>query len=94
MKEPNTVVRKLLLTEKGTRVSETSNQYLFRVDPSANKIDVKRSVEALFKVRVTNVNTLNRKGKKKRERTMHFGSTSAWKRAIVTLQKDDSIDLT
>ena len=81
------------MTEKGTRLSEEQNQYLFRVAMDANKIEIKRAVEALFNVRVMAVNTMRRKGKKKRERTANFGTTAAWKRAVVTVHADDSINL-
>ena len=94
MKEARNIIRGMLLTEKGTHLSEKDNQYLFRVDPTANKIDIKRAVEEAFGVHVTKVNTMNRSGKKKRERTMQFGRTAGWKRAVVTLRQGDSIDLT
>jgi ribosomal protein L23 len=50
-------------------------------------------VEALFNVRVMAVNTMRRKGKKKRQRTANFGTTASWKRAVVTLHKEDNINL-
>ena len=87
------VIKKVLLTEKGTTLSEEQNKYLFRVALDANKVEIKRAVEELFNVRVMAVNTMRRKGKKKRQRTAHFGTTSAWKRAVVTLHEDDSINL-
>ena len=93
MKQASDLVKQVLLTEKGTRLSEEHNQYLFRVDMNANKIEIKRAVEALFNVRVMAVNTMRRKGKKKRERTANFGTTAAWKRAVVTVHADDSINL-
>ena len=94
MRSVTRLIKRMQLTEKGTRLTELSNQYLFQVEPSANKIEIRRAVEELFGVSVVRVNTLNRPGKKKRERTMNFGRTSAWKRAIVTLKEGDSIDLT
>jgi large subunit ribosomal protein L23 len=94
MKEARNIIRGLLITEKGTALTERDNQYLFKVDGAANKIDIKRAVEEAFNVHVTKVNTMNRAGKKKRERTMSFGRTSGWKRAVVTLREGDSIDLT
>ena len=94
MKETHNIIRGLLVTEKGTQLMEQGNQYLFKVDRDANKIDIKRAVEEAFGVHVTKVNTMNRAGKKKRERTMSFGRTSSWKRAVVTLRQGDSIDLT
>jgi large subunit ribosomal protein L23 len=94
MKEGRTIIRKLLLTEKGTHLTEKENQYLFRVDPSANKIEIKNAVEKIFNVKVTKVNTMNRLGKHKRQRSMNYGMTSAWKRAVVTLKDGEKIDLT
>jgi large subunit ribosomal protein L23 len=81
------------LTEKATALLE-KNQYFFEVASSANKIDVKRAVEELYKVSVVSVNTMRYAGKRKRERTVQYGRRSAWKRAVVTLKKGDSIDLT
>ena len=94
MKEGRTIIRKLLMTEKGTLLTERENQYLFRVDPSANKIEIKNAVEKIFNVKVTKVNTMNRRGKHKRLRSMSYGMTSAWKRAVVTLKEGEKIDLT
>ncbi|MCF7847372.1 MAG: 50S ribosomal protein L23 [Kiritimatiellales bacterium] len=93
MKNSYDVVKKILLTEKGTRLSEEQNKYLFRVDPKANKVEIRAAVEELFKVRVMAVNTMRRKGKKKRERTANYGMTAAWKRAVVTVHEDDKINL-
>ena len=93
MKSSADIIKKILLTEKGTRLSEEQNKYLFRVSTTANKVEIKRAVEELFNVRVMAVNTMRRKGKKKRERTAHFGTTAAWKRAVVTLHAEDSINL-
>jgi large subunit ribosomal protein L23 len=93
MKSSADLVKRILLTEKGTRLSEEQNKYLFRVDMNANKVEIKRAVEELFSVRVMAVNTMRRKGKKKRQRTAHYGTTAAWKRAVVTLHAEDSINL-
>ena len=94
MKEAHEVIQKLLLTEKGTGLTERANQYLFRVKSNANKLEIKRAVEQMFNVRVDKVNTMNRSGKLKRERSMQYGRTSAWKRAVVTLHEGETIDLT
>ncbi len=94
MKDTNSVIKQMLLSEKGTKMTESLNQYLFRVDRMANKIDIKGAVEKLFNVKVKTVHTMNRKGKKKRVRTMAYGKTPAWKRAVVTLQEGHKIDLT
>ena len=93
MKNSSDLINAVLLTEKGTRLSEEENKYLFQVSMTANKIEIKRAVEELFSVRVMAVNTMRRKGKKKRERTANYGTTAAWKRAVVTLHADDSINL-
>jgi len=83
--------RPLVLTEKGNRLRETENQYLFEVDRRANKIEIRKAVEKLFKVGVLEVNTLNVRGRIKRMgRT--FGKTQNWKKAIVTVKKGESID--
>ncbi|VGO15766.1 50S ribosomal protein L23 [Pontiella desulfatans] len=93
MKSSADVIKRILLTEKGTMLSELQNKYLFTVAMDANKVEIKRAVEELFNVRVMAVNTMRRKGKKKRQRTAHFGTTAASKRAVVTLHADDSINL-
>ena len=93
MKNSADIIKKVVLTEKGTRLSEEQNQYLFRVAKEANKMEIKQAVEALFNVRVMAVNTMRGKGKKKRQRTAQFGTTASWKRAVVTLHKEDSINL-
>ena len=93
MKSSSELIKQILLTEKGTYLTESENKYQFRVSMNANKVEIKRAIEELFSVRVTAVNTMRRKGKKKRERTASYGTTAAWKRAVVTLHVDDSINL-
>ncbi len=93
MRNSADVIKEVLLTEKGTRLTEEQNKYVFRVSRDANKVEIKRAVEELFNVRVMAVNTMSRKGKKKRQRTAQFGTTAAWKRAVVTLHAEDSINL-
>ncbi|HKL22764.1 MAG TPA: 50S ribosomal protein L23 [Tichowtungia sp.] len=92
MKDVYEVLDRALLTEKGTRLAEEENKYIFRVNPAANKLEIKQAVEELFNVKVISVNTMNRQGKKKRERTVAAGRTAAWKRAVVTLAEGDAID--
>jgi large subunit ribosomal protein L23 len=71
-----------------------ANVYTFEVAPSANKIQIKHAVEEIFGVRVTNVNTLNRAGKRKRNRrTGTWGSRPNQKRAVVSLAAGDSIEI-
>jgi large subunit ribosomal protein L23 len=93
MKNSADVIKKILLTEKGTQLSEEQNKYLFKVAKEANKMEIKKAVEELFNVRVMAVNTMRRKGKKKRTRTAQSGITASWKRAVVSLHKEDSINL-
>ncbi len=85
------IKRPLILTEKGSNLRDAHNQYLFEVDLRANKIEIRDAVETLFDVTVTEVNTLIVRGRMKR---MGRGTakTRNWKKAIVTLSSDDSID--
>jgi large subunit ribosomal protein L23 len=86
------IVRRPVITEKSTAASE-HNKVIFQVAPDATKPQIKAAVEALFKVKVKAVNTLNRKGKNKRFRGIP-GRTSGYKRAIVTLVEGRMIDVT
>lgn len=70
------------------------NQYTVVADPRANKTQIRQAVQDLFKVKVTKVNTLNVRGKIRRQRTKQAGRTSNWKKAIVTLKDGDKIILT
>lgn len=94
MRPAELIIQRLNLTEKGAVLVEKQNQYLFKVGRDANKIEIKKAVEDLFKVTVENVNTLNRAGKPKRNRRGGMGYRPNWKRAIVTLKAGDKIDLT
>jgi len=85
-------IKGLHITEKGTQLAGQS-KYLFKVDPAANKLEIKKAVEDFFKVKVVKVNTMNYTGKKRRERTLHYGKKPDWKRAVVTLRAGDKIDL-
>ena len=92
MKDVYQVIQKVMLTEKGTRLSEAENKYIFNVNPAANKAEIKQAVEELFKVKVAAVNTMKRIGKGKRERTASAGRTAGSKRAVVTLAEGSKID--
>ena len=87
------IIQTVCLTEKATLLSETLNKYVFRVDPRANKIQIKQAVERLFNKSVIGVNTCNYTGKKKRERSAAYGRKAHWKKAIVTLKMGDKITL-
>ena len=93
MKDALAVIERILVTEKGTRLSSEENKYQFRVARSSNKPEIKRAVEAQFGVHVVRVNTMVRSGKQKRGRTWKAGRTPDWKRAIVTLKAGESIQL-
>ena len=86
------IIRSPVITEKSTLLSE-NNQVMFNVAKTATKPEIKKAVEALFEVKVSAVNTLNRKGKTKRFRGI-FGRQSDVKKAIVTLEEGQSIDVT
>jgi large subunit ribosomal protein L23 len=84
------VIKRPLITEKGMRGNEEQNTVVFQVDRNANKLMIKQAVEAVFQVKVLEVNTLNVRGKKKRVR-MREGSKPDWKKAYVTLREGDTI---
>ena len=88
------IVKTVRLTEKGTRQGDKYNQYTIVADPRANKTQIKQAVQELFKVKVTRVNTLNVRGKLRRQRTIQAGRAPNWKKAIVTLKQGDKIVLT
>ena len=88
------VIKTVRLTEKGTRQGEKYNQYTVVADPRANKTQIRQAVQELFKVKVTKVNTLNVRGKFRRQRTIQAGQAPNWKKAIVTLKDGDKINLT
>ena len=88
------IIKTVRLTEKGTKQSESFNQYTVVADPRANKTQIRTAVQELFKVKVIKVNTLNVRGKARRQRTAQSGTTSNWKKAVVTLKEGDKIVLT
>jgi len=94
MKDPANIIYDVQLTEKSSGLGEKENKYFFRVSPDANKIEIRKAVESLFRVSVSAVNTMNVLGKKKRVRTASYGKRPDWKRAIVTLKEGSKIDLT
>jgi|LSQX01.1.fsa_nt_gb large subunit ribosomal protein L23 len=83
-----------LVTEKSMRETGEANKYCFRVAPTANKIQIRKAVEAIFNVRVLSVNTMTVRGKARRRSYRHReGMTATWKKAIVTLAPGSSIDI-
>ncbi len=91
-REPRTIIRRALISEKGTRMRESKNGYLFEVARDANKIEIKRAIEAIFSVKVEAVHTLRVHGKPKRL-GRYEGRRNDWKKAIVTLKKGSTIEL-
>jgi large subunit ribosomal protein L23 len=90
MKLANEIIRALVRTEKST-TDEPKGKYLFIVSPDANKTEIKRAVEQMYKVKVANVNTLIRLGKMRRVRHQ-VGKTTDVKRAMVTLRAGQKIE--
>lgn len=88
--EPHQVIRRPLVTEKGTFLSERHNAYTFEVHPLATKHDIKAAVQSLWNVRVVDVRTQNRMGKPRRHRLI-LGQTRDWKKAVVKLHEEDRI---
>jgi len=88
------VIKTVRITEKGALLSDEHNQYTVVADKRANKVQIRQAVEELFKVKVLNVNTINVRGKARRQRTYQAGKSSDWKKAIVTLKEGDKIELT
>ena len=86
------IILRPIITEKSTLVKETGNQYVFEVLRSANKIEIRKAVERLFKVKVIDVHVQNMEGKKKRL-GRYAGKRSDWKKAIVKLSPKDKITI-
>ena len=91
--DPRDVILRPVVSEKSYALLD-EGIYTFIVDPGANKIEIRQAVETLFNVQVVKVNTLNRKGKRKRNRrSFTFGKRPDTKRAIVTLAEGQRIPL-
>jgi large subunit ribosomal protein L23 len=89
------IIIKPLITEKMTLVTEKSQRYGFIVDKKANKIEIKKAIDNLYKVNVEEINTMINPGKSKSRNTKSGfikGSTSAYKKAIVSLASGETID--
>ena len=93
MSDPRDVILRPVVSEKSYALLD-EGVYTFVVHPDANRIEIRNAIVEIFGVRVAKVNTLNRRGKRKRNRrSFGFGTRSNTKRAIVTLQAGDRIDL-
>ena len=80
-----------VISEKGTKLLE-DNKYVFKVSPTSGKVEIKKAVEELFKVKVYKVRTMWVKGKKKKWRGRVIGKTPNWKKAIVRLKEGETIE--
>lgn len=85
------ILRRPLITEKSTRLAQ-EGKYVFEVDRRATKAEIKQAVQSIFKVHVRRVNVLNVPGKLRRVR-QNRGYTAGWRKAIVSLQSGDRIEL-
>lgn len=85
------IIKRPLVTEKTNTQKEDSNQVTFEVDPRANRIEIQRAIEQIFKVKVIKTRTVNVKGKIKR-RGRILGKRKDWKKAIVTLMPGERIE--
>jgi large subunit ribosomal protein L23 len=92
MKDAYQIIERPLLTEKSMDQSAL-NKYTFRVAKDANKIEIADAIEQIFQVKVTKVNTLTVKGKKKRVGRFPQGKTADWKKAVVTVADGQTITL-
>ena len=86
------IIKTLVRTEKGTFL-EPERKYLFKVATNSNKIEIKKAIEEIYKVKVQDVNTSIVHGKLKRVR-QEQGSTTSWKKAVVTLKEGQKIEVT
>jgi large subunit ribosomal protein L23 len=91
MKLPEQIIKRPLLTEKGTLMSEVVNKVLFEVTMEANKIEIRKAVEKIYNVKVTSVHTQVVRGKLKRV-GRSIGRRPNWKKAIVSLAEGSAID--
>ena len=85
------IIKAPVITEKSEN-EKANGKYTFKVDPKANKLEIKEAIEKIFKVNVTSIRTLNVKPKKRRV-GRYYGLTNRTKKAIVTLQEGQTIDL-
>tara|TARA_Y100001970_G_C13728726_1_gene600388 strand:+ start:265 stop:582 length:318 start_codon:yes stop_codon:yes gene_type:complete len=100
MKHISNIILSPMLTEKSNSLTEQFNKYVFKVSLDANKLQIKKAVEQRFDVKVSKVSTVLVKGKSKNTTVKSGGHVirttgyrESWKKAIITLSKDDSINL-
>jgi large subunit ribosomal protein L23 len=89
MNDLHNIIKGPCLTEKATVVQEMQGTVVFKVDPRANKIEIRKAVEKLFDVKVASVKTVSMRGKQKRMGIKSLGRTSDWKKAYITLSEGE-----
>ena len=90
--EAHSIILRPVVTEKTNFSREKQNKVTFEVAPTANKSEIKKAIESLFKVKVTKVNTTTLPGKKRRF-GMSISQPARWKKAVATLKAGEKIDL-
>jgi len=85
------IIKAPIITEQSTQLIESQNRYTFKVEKSANKVEIKKAIEAIFNVKVLSVNTVNVLPKFKRM-GKYEGYKSAYKKAIVKITEGQKID--
>ncbi len=92
-----TIIKKPIITEKATGLSEAFNRFTFAVDRTANKIEIKKAVEKMYGVQITDVRTMNYGGGKPSTKYTNRGvveqPSKKWKKAVVTVADGETIDL-
>lgn len=91
-KDPRQIIRRPVVSEKMTLMRADANSYVFVVAKDANKIEIAKAVEEIFEVKVAKVRTLNYNGKTRRVR-FRAGSRADWKKAVVTLEGEQTIEV-
>jgi large subunit ribosomal protein L23 len=91
MRNIHTIIKKPLFTEKGAKLKETENKVLVEVAKDVNKLDIKRAIEEIFKVKVEKVATVTTNGKWKKQ-GRSIGKRPDRKKAIITLKKGEKLD--
>ncbi len=91
-KDPRQIIRRPVVSEKMTLMRADANTYVFVVAKDANKIEIAKAVEEIFEVKVAKVRTLNYNGKTRRVR-FRVGSRADWKKAVVTLEGEQTIEV-
>ena len=86
------IIKAPVVTEKSSTLAQTEGKYIFKVDPKANKTEIKEAIEKIFKVKVESISTINAKTTKRRV-GRYTGLTNRYKKAIVKLAEGQTIDL-